>query len=127
MKDYMQPVLSRIMLYVKDVQTTCDFYENHFGFIAERAADDRVVELMPANCGVIIMVHPAAKGVKVGQVTVKLVFDIEDVDGFMKKSLAKGLAFGTIHKAKGYTFANAKDPDGNSISISSRAFALAVN
>jgi hypothetical protein len=46
------------------------------------------------------MVHPVAKGVKVGQVTVKLVFDIEDVDGFMEKSLAKGLAFGTLHKAK---------------------------
>jgi catechol 2,3-dioxygenase-like lactoylglutathione lyase family enzyme len=115
------------MLYVKDVQATCDFYESHFGFMAERTADDRVVELMPPNGGVIIMVHAAAKGVKTGQVTVKLVFDIEDVNGFREKSLAKDLVFGAIHQAKGYTFANAKDPDGNSISISSRAFAAPVN
>jgi hypothetical protein len=65
--------------------------------------------------------------VKTGQVTVKLVFDIEDVNGFREKSLAKDLVFGAIHQANGYTFANAKDPDGNSISISSRAFATPVN
>lgn len=119
----MKPVLSRIMMYARDVQATCDFYERHFGFIPKRAADDRVVELVPANGGVIIMVHAAAKTVRTGQVTVKLVFDIEDVDGFVEQSRAKGLAFGAIHEAKGYTFANAKDPDGNSISISGRAFA----
>ncbi len=123
----MQPVLSRIMLYAKDVQATCDFYESHFCFIGQRDAGDRVVELMPASGGVIIMVHAVAKGVKTGQATVKLVFDIEDIEGFKEKSMAKGLAFGTIHKAKGYTFANAKDPDGNSISISSRAFAAPDN
>lgn len=119
----MQPILSRILLYAKDVQTTCDFYERHFSFKVRRDEGDRVVELMPANGGVVIMVHAAAKGVKTGQVTVKLVFDIEDVEGFKEKSMAKGLVFGTIHKAKGYTFSNAKDPDGNPISISSRAFA----
>jgi hypothetical protein len=73
------------------------------------------------------MAHPAAKSVKTGQVTVKLVFDIEDVDGFKERCLAQGLKFGVTHKADGYTFANAKDPDGNSISISSRAFAAPNN
>jgi hypothetical protein len=34
----------------------------------------------------------------------------------------KGLKFGAIHQANGYQFANAKDPDHNSVSISSRAF-----
>ena len=29
---------------------------------------------------------------------------------------------GAIHQANGYQFANAKDPDKNSVSISSRAF-----
>jgi hypothetical protein len=32
------------------------------------------------------------------------------------------LKFGAIWKGDGYEFANARDPDGNSISISSRAF-----
>jgi hypothetical protein len=33
-----------------------------------------------------------------------------------------GLKFGATHRADGYSFANAKDPDRNSVSISSRAF-----
>jgi hypothetical protein len=35
-----------------------------------------------------------------------------------------GLEFGSTHHdhANGYCFANAKDPDGNSISVSSRGF-----
>nr|WP_256572710.1 VOC family protein [Pseudomonas sp. NFACC08-1] len=119
----MQPSLNRIMLYVRDVQATCDFYERHFGFTSQRKTDDRVTELSPANGGAILMVHPAGKAVKTGQVTVKLVFDLQDVEGFKAKCLAQGLRFGATHRADGYSFANAKDPDGNSISISSRAFA----
>ncbi len=123
----MHPSLNRIILYVRNVQETCDFYQRHFGFVSERDADERVVELRSANGGAILMVHLAAKSVKTGQVTVKLVFDIEDVDGFKEKCLTQGLKFGATHKADGYTFANAKDPDGNSISISSRAFAAPQN
>ncbi|WP_210639759.1 MULTISPECIES: VOC family protein [unclassified Pseudomonas] len=119
----MQPLLNRIMLYVRDVQATCDFYARHFGFACEKQADDRVTELRPANGGAILMVHPAGKSVKTGQVTVKLVFDTQDVEGFKEQCEAQGLKFGATHKADGYSFANAKDPDGNSISISSRAFA----
>ena len=84
----MLPVLNRIMLYVRDIQATCDFYERHFGFVSQRQADDRVVELSAPGGGAILMLHPAAKSVKTGQVTVKLVFDIEDVDGFKEKCLA---------------------------------------
>lgn len=123
----MQPLLNRIMLYVKNVQATCNFYERHFGFVSEHFADDRVVELRSANGGATLMAHPAAKSVKTGQVTVKLVFDVEDVDSFKARCLTQGLKFGATHKADGYTFANAKDPDGNSISISSRAFAAPNN
>ena len=47
----MQPLLNRIMLYVKDVQATCDFYERHFGFVSEHFSDDRVVELKSAKGG----------------------------------------------------------------------------
>jgi predicted enzyme related to lactoylglutathione lyase len=119
----MEPLLNRIMLYVRDVQATCDFYERHFGFTSERHADDRVVELKSANGGAILMAHQAAKSVKTGQVTVKLVFDIKDVESFKERCMAQGLKFGATHRADGYSFANAKDPDGNSISISSRAFA----
>lgn len=118
----MHPSLNRIILYVKDVQISCAFYERYFGFVATHDPDDRLIELTPPAGGVVLMLHKAAKSVKTGQVTVKLVFDIEDIDGFKEHCLSQGLAFGSTHQANGYSFANAKDPDGNSISISSRAF-----
>ena len=58
-----------------------------------------------------------------GQTLVKLVFDVEDVQGFCQLASKRGLQFGTIHHADGYSFANAKDLANNSVSVSSRAFA----
>jgi hypothetical protein len=63
-----------------------------------------------------------SEGRKQGQALIKLVFDVEDVDGFCRASKDLGLEFGSIHHADGYSFANAKDPAQNSISVSSRAF-----
>ncbi|MGS1024100.1 VOC family protein [Burkholderia glumae] len=111
------------MLYAKDVQATCAFYKRHFGFECEFDSDGRIAELVSPHGGAIIMVHQAGKGLKSGQASVKLVFDIEDVEGFKDRCAKQGLEFGASHKADGYSFANAKDPDGNSISISSRRFA----
>jgi hypothetical protein len=50
-------------------------------------------------------------------------FDVEDVETFCATAKENGLNFGTIHRADGYVFANAKDPSGNSVQVSSRAFA----
>lgn len=71
--------------------------------------------------GAWIVIHRAAKSVKPGQVGVKLVFDVADIEAFKARSAALGLEFGSTHQADGYTFANAKDPDKNSVAISSRA------
>ena len=115
--------LSRLVLYARDVEETVRFYQVHFGFGVLRLPGDRIVELVAgAAGGANLMVHPAAKGVKAGQVTVKLVFDVEDVAGFCEASARKGLVFGKVHPADGYAYANEKDPCGNNISVSSRAF-----
>jgi predicted enzyme related to lactoylglutathione lyase len=116
------PALNRVLLYAKNVEVTVAFYEKHFGFKASREEGDRIVELVPPHGGAIIMVHAAAKSVKQGQVTVKLVFDVEDVEGFVQNAVRNGLKFGTLHRYDGYLSANGKDPNGNSISVSSRAF-----
>jgi predicted enzyme related to lactoylglutathione lyase len=116
------PALGRIILYVRDVERSAGFYATHFGYVAQRELGDRIVELHGPAGAANIMLHPAAKGQKLGQATVKLVFDVEDVPGFVAAAQAGGLAFGTLHKGDGYLFANAKDPDGNAISVSSRAF-----
>ncbi|WP_425248535.1 VOC family protein [Chelativorans salis] len=91
--------------------------------LRSRAANgDRIVELRPNGDGISILLYPAAKGQKEGQALVKLVFDVEDVPEFLRLASDKGLVFGPIHQADGYVFANAKDPSGNSVSVSSRAF-----
>jgi len=114
--------LNRLVIYAKDVEETALFYETHFGFRALRLPGDRIVELVAQDGGANIMLHPAGKAQKMGQVQVKLVFDVEDVEDFCRRAGENGLDFGPIHKADSYLYANAKDPCQNSISVSSRAF-----
>jgi predicted enzyme related to lactoylglutathione lyase len=115
-------LLNRVLIYSKDIAQMVDFYTRYFPFEAVSDADGRIVELRPQDGGCIIMLHLAAKSQRAGQSMVKLVFDVEDVAAFKARAAARGLKFGAIHQADGYAFANAKDPDGNSISISSRGF-----
>ncbi|ONG56479.1 glyoxalase [Pseudoroseomonas deserti] len=114
--------LSRLVLYVRDVEATAAFYATHFGFRVERLEGDRIVELVPADGGAILMLHPAAKGQRPGQSLAKLVFDVADVEAFCRMAAERGLPFGPVHRADGYCFANAKDPAQNPISVSSRAY-----
>lgn len=114
--------LGRLVIYAKDIEQTVGFYETYFGFRAERLPRDRIVELISLDGGANLMIHPAAKSQRMGQSTVKLVFDVEDVDAFCESSRKSGLLFGPVHEADGYRFANAKDPGQNPIQVSSRAF-----
>ncbi|CAK07857.1 VOC family protein [Rhizobium johnstonii] len=114
--------LNRLVIYAGNVVETARFYEKHFGFKATSLPGDRIVELVAQDGGANIMLHQAAKGQRSGQSTVKLVFDVEDVEAFCRQCAENGLEFGAIHNADGYQFANAKDPCQNSISVSSRAF-----
>ena len=114
--------LGRLVLYVRDMEATVSFYEKHFGYRAQQLEGDRIIELIDDGGGTNLLIHPAGKTQKMGQSLVKLVFDVEDLDAFCAQSGSNGLDFGPIHQADGYRFANAKDPSGNSISISSRAF-----
>lgn len=53
---------------------------------------------------------------------VKLSFHVPDVAAFFEVAASTGLRFGAIHQANGYSYANTKDPDNNSVSVSSRAY-----
>ena len=117
------PQLGRLIIYTKRIPEMVAFYSEHFGYSARQLPGDRIVELLPENDGVSILLHPAAKSQKEGQALVKLVFDVEDVTGFCIAAKARGLDFGPVHQTESYAFANAKDPSGNSVSVSSRAFA----
>jgi len=118
----MHAVLGRLVIYTKDTDAMVAFYTQHFGYSVRQLEGDRIVELVPAGAGAALMLHPAGQRQKMGQPLVKLVFDVEDVPAFCAQSAKAGLVFARIHKADGYVFANAKDPSGNSVSVSSRAF-----
>lgn len=118
----MTSTLGTILLYARDMPKTAAFYRTHFGFTGSDAVVEGLIELHAPAGGASLLIHQAAKSVKLGQAGVKLSFHVRDVPQFIADALARGLAFGSIHQANGYCFANAKDPDGNPISISSRAF-----
>ncbi len=118
----MSAPLGRLIIYTKRLEEVADFYCTHFGYEAMRLEGDRIVELISDGAGANIMLHPMSEGRKEGQTLVKLVFDVEDVEAFCREAQARGLKFGPIHQADGYSFANAKDPAKNSVSVSSRAF-----
>lgn len=114
--------LGAVVIYAKDIEATVEFYKKHFLFSILRDDADRIVELVNEDGGSRIMVHQAGKAVRQGQSAVKLVFAVEEVVTFCAARAAEGLKFGPVHKADGYVYANARDPSGNPISISSRAF-----
>ena len=118
----MQAVLATIIIYARDIPKTVAFYSQHFGFETTGEITEGLAELKSRQDGINILVHQAAKSIKLGQVCVKLSFDVQDIVAFVEAAQTQGLVFGPIHQANGYKFANTKDPDNNSISISSRAF-----
>jgi catechol 2,3-dioxygenase-like lactoylglutathione lyase family enzyme len=118
----MQASLNRIIIYTRRMAEMVAFYGDHFGYEAVVDVTDRLVELRPGAGGAVILLHPAAKGQKHGQSMLKLVFDVADVPATRDRLIGADLDVGPIHAADGYEFANLKDPSGNSVSISSRAF-----
>jgi predicted enzyme related to lactoylglutathione lyase len=120
--DPMTPTLNSILIYARDMQRTAQFYITFFGFQSDARVREGLIELKSPNGGADLFIHQAAKSSKLGVVGVKLVFAVEDVDAFKRQCAKRGLEFGATHQANGYAFANAKDPDKNSVAISSRAF-----
>lgn len=112
--------LSTVILYVRDPARSAAFYAKHFGLqIAMR--DGGMVELRGSE-GAGLLLHPTAKSARLGQAGMKLSFAVEDVAEFIARAAERGLTFGSLHQAEGYEFANAKDPDGHHLSVSSRSF-----
>jgi predicted enzyme related to lactoylglutathione lyase len=118
----MHTPLGTVIIYARDKHKTAAFYSLHFGFETTGEIVEGLIELRAPSGGAGILIHQAAKSVKLGQVGVKLSFHVANVTAFAAEAAKRGLKFGSVHQANGYSFANAKDPDKNSISISSRAF-----
>ena len=115
----MSLTISRVILYVRDMPKVAAFYERHFGLRALAGEKKDWLELSSESGGCTIALHQAAILQKSGA-AMKLVFAVRDVRDFVEKRKAAGMKFGEIHEVDGFAFANAKDPAGNSIQVSSR-------
>lgn len=121
----MPPLFTSVTIYTRRIPEMVEFYSSYFGYKAFQRPGDRIIDLRPPGPGTAIRLHLAAKGQKQGQALVKLNFEVDDVTAFARAAKKRGLAFGPFHDGMGYIYANAKDPSGNSISISGRTSAAA--
>ena len=117
------PPIARVILYVKNIPKVADFYQRIFGMTRVEGKSDGWQVLVSPDGGCPIMLFKASVAQRSGA-AMKLVFSVADVQSFKRAAEKKGAKFGPIHQTehngKPYEFANAKDPNGNSISISSR-------
>jgi len=111
--------LSRVILYVRDIQKVAAFYQKHFGLVPITSDEPGWLELASPSGGCTLALHQASTAQKRGS-EIKLVFGVDDVHAFKAERAAQGLKFGVVHDVRGIQFANARDPAGNSISISNR-------
>ncbi|KMW57577.1 hypothetical protein AIOL_002542 [Candidatus Rhodobacter oscarellae] len=116
------PGLSHIVLYVKDLGAVQAFYCHVFGYRARNRPGDRITELIPDGPGARLLLHKASAKARQGQAQTKLSFQVADVAIFCAEADTTLVQFGAIHDAGDYEFANAKDPAGNSVQVTSRPF-----
>ena len=67
----MSTPLGTVIIYARNMKKTAQFYSRHFGFETTGEIEEGLIELR-STAGAGILIHQAAKSVKVGQVTVKL-------------------------------------------------------
>jgi predicted enzyme related to lactoylglutathione lyase len=116
----MEPLpIARIILYVRDIEKVAAFYQKHFGLKPLPGAEDGWLEIGSPNGSCSIALHQAATSQKRAS-EIKIVFGVKDVRKFRADRAAAGLKLGVVHKSGDHEFANARDPAGNSIQVSSR-------
>jgi predicted enzyme related to lactoylglutathione lyase len=115
----MSPPIARIILYVRDIGKVAAFYQLHFGMRQSGTAREGWLELASRGGGATIALHKAAVSQKRGT-AIKIVFGVRNIAQFKERCRRNGFIFGPIHEAEGFRYSNAKDPAGNSVSISSR-------
>jgi catechol 2,3-dioxygenase-like lactoylglutathione lyase family enzyme len=114
--------ISRIILFVQDVPAVAAFYERHFGLKPIASAEDGWLELVAGGCNLAL--HRAPKtSCERGRSPARIVFAVADVHAARQSFAKDGLKFGKVHEVSDFAFANARDPEGNPIQISSRGIA----
>ena len=115
----MKARISRIILFVRDIEKVAAFYEKHFGLEPLDRSEDGWLELSAGGCNLALHRAPMESRER-GRSPAKIVFAVSDVHAAREQFAAKGLKFGKVHEVEGFAFSNARDPEGNPIQISSR-------
>ncbi|MEM6309209.1 MAG: VOC family protein [Pseudomonadota bacterium] len=115
-------MLEHVTIYTKKLPEMVAFYRDHFGFDVIEREGDRITELIHPNGGMRILLHKAANSQKMGQALVKLGMDVRDIEGLRTRFIAAGIKVGPCHDGIGYLYCNLKDPSGNTVALSSRAY-----
>jgi predicted enzyme related to lactoylglutathione lyase len=116
---FMTARVSRIILFVRDVPGVAAFYQRHFGLEPIETSEEGWRELSAGGCNLAL--HRATTTSRErGRSPAKIVFAMSDVHAAKQRFAAEGLKFGKVYEVNGFAFANARDPEGNPIQISSR-------
>ncbi|MCC7438406.1 MAG: VOC family protein [Armatimonadetes bacterium] len=114
--------ISRIILFVRDPDTVANFYQKHFGLQLLEGAEKGWIELSAGGCTLALhrANRPADSIGSIGHSPTTIVFGVQDVHAAKASFAANGLKFGKVYESADFAFANAKDPEGNRIQLSSR-------
>jgi predicted enzyme related to lactoylglutathione lyase len=110
--------ITRIVLYVKNVEKVAEFYQRVFELELVGAPEKGWIQLGAGGCNLAL--HQAAKTAAFRRAAAKIVFGVKDVAQAKAVLESRGLKLGPIHVTPNSTFCNGKDPEGNKLSIGNR-------
>jgi catechol 2,3-dioxygenase-like lactoylglutathione lyase family enzyme len=111
--------LSRVIVFVRDMQASAAFYRDVLGLQPHGYADDTWMSFEAGGCFVSLHKGSAGKGRKPKHV--QLVFKVSDVARARAMLLAKGAEMDErVVPDETFSFCNGRDPEGNWFQISSR-------
>jgi predicted enzyme related to lactoylglutathione lyase len=113
--------ITRVILYVKNVEKAAEFYQRVFELKIVGPPEKGWIELGAGGCNLAL--HQAAKTADFRRAEAKIVFGVEDVAKAKALLESRGLKLGPIQVAPNSTFCNGKDPEGNPLSIGNRGVA----
>ncbi|MEO5958752.1 MAG: VOC family protein [Opitutaceae bacterium] len=112
--------ITRIILYVKNVERVAEFYQRVFELKPVGPPEKGWIELGAGDCNLAL--HQAAKTADYRRAAAKISFGVKDVAAAKSQLEKRGLKLGKIHVTPNSTFCNGKDPEGNLLSIGNRGF-----
>jgi len=115
-----EPEFNHVIVYVKDVPRALGFYRDRLGFTTIEEMEGYARLRSPRGSSTLAL-HALAKGQRVDpkNETIRLYFEVEDVDGLCRRLAKEGVKIDQPPKDMdwGWRHAYLRDPDGHEISV----------